>query len=87
MSDATELERLAEADGALFIRTATGSWAVRDKDGITIAIGCMSRAEAARMYCSARRPAPARSLRRREGPGMGPRRQHRDALQARSRAP
>jgi hypothetical protein len=47
----TELERLAEADGATFIPSGTGSWAVRDKDGMTIARGALSRAEAARLYC------------------------------------
>jgi hypothetical protein len=51
MTDATELERLAEADGATFIRSATGAWWVRDKDGIIVVRGALSRAEAARLYC------------------------------------
>jgi hypothetical protein len=54
MSDASELERLAEADGATFIRSANGAWWARDKDGITIVRGALSRAEAARMYCEDR---------------------------------
>jgi hypothetical protein len=54
MSDATELERLAEADGATFIRSATGAWFARDKDGITIVRGALSRAEAVVLYCEDR---------------------------------
>src|SRR5712664_2906199 len=54
MSDATELERLAEADGATFLRSATGAWWARDKDGITIVRGALSRAEAAVLYCEDR---------------------------------
>jgi hypothetical protein len=54
MSDASELERLAEADGATFIRSATGAWWARDKDGITIVRGALSRAEAVVMYCEDR---------------------------------
>jgi hypothetical protein len=52
MSDATrELERLAEADGATFLRSTTGACYARDKDGITVVFGALSRAEAARAYC------------------------------------
>jgi hypothetical protein len=47
----SELERLAEADGATFIRTATGAWWARDNSGITVVRGALSRAEAARLYC------------------------------------
>jgi hypothetical protein len=47
----TELERLADADGATFIRSATGAWWAKDKDGITIVRGALSRGEAARLYC------------------------------------
>jgi hypothetical protein len=55
MPDAlTELERLAEADGATFLRSATGAWWARDNDGITIVRGAMSRAEAALLYCEDR---------------------------------
>jgi hypothetical protein len=54
MSDASELERLAELDGATFIRSATGSWYARDRDGITIVRGAPSRAEAAVLYCEDR---------------------------------
>jgi hypothetical protein len=54
MTDAIELERLAEADGATFIRSATGAWWAKDKDGITIVRGAMSRAEAAVQYCEDR---------------------------------
>jgi hypothetical protein len=54
MSDATEIERLAEADGATFLRAATGAWWARDKDGVTIVRGALSRAEAARLYCEDR---------------------------------
>jgi hypothetical protein len=52
MSDVShELERLAEADGATFLRSANGAWWARDRDGITIVRGALSRAEAARLYC------------------------------------
>jgi hypothetical protein len=51
MTNATELERLAEADGATFLRSATGAWWAKDKDGITIVRGALSRAEAALQYC------------------------------------
>jgi hypothetical protein len=51
MADTSEFERLAEADGAPFIRTATGVWWARDKDGITVVRGAMSKAEAGRLYC------------------------------------
>ena len=51
MTDVThELERLAEADGATLTRTATGAWYARDKDGMTVVRGALSRAEAARLY-------------------------------------
>jgi hypothetical protein len=53
MSEHTsELERLAEADGATFVRSATGAWWA--KDGITIVRGALSRAEAAVLYCEDR---------------------------------
>jgi hypothetical protein len=52
MTDA--LENLAEADGATFIRSATGAWWAKDKDGITIVRGALSRAEAVVMYCEDR---------------------------------
>jgi hypothetical protein len=51
MAVISELVRLAEADGATFIRSATGAWWARDKDGVTIARGALSRAEAALRYC------------------------------------
>jgi hypothetical protein len=51
VTDASELERLAEADGATLLRSATGAWWAKDKDGITIVRGAESRAEAARLYC------------------------------------
>jgi hypothetical protein len=51
MTDATELDRLAEADGATFIHTASGKWWARDKDGITVVQGALSRAEAVLLYC------------------------------------
>jgi hypothetical protein len=51
MSDVSDLERLAEADGATFLRSATGAWWAKDKDGITIVRGALSRAEAAVQYC------------------------------------
>src|SRR5579871_4649575 len=50
MNDAAELERLAEADGAQLIRTATGAWYAKDRDGITVVRGALSRAEAALHY-------------------------------------
>jgi hypothetical protein len=50
MNAPSELERLAEEDGATFIRSATGAWYARDKDGITIVRGALSRAEAAVLY-------------------------------------
>jgi Protein of unknown function (DUF3363) len=46
-----ELQRLAEADGAMFIHTAAGTWQANDKDGIVIVRDTMSIAEAARLYC------------------------------------
>jgi hypothetical protein len=52
MSD--ELERLAEADGATFIRSATGAWWARDKDGMVIVRGALSKAEAVVLYCEDR---------------------------------
>jgi hypothetical protein len=51
MSDATELERLAEADGATFSQSDDGEWSVKDKHGLLIADGALSQAEAARLYC------------------------------------
>jgi hypothetical protein len=51
MSDISELERLAELDGATLIRSATGAWWAKDKDGIVIVRGALSRAEAAVLYC------------------------------------
>jgi hypothetical protein len=52
MTDATnELERLAEADGAKLIRTVTGSWWAKDRDGVVIVRGALSRVEAAVQYC------------------------------------
>ncbi len=47
----SELERLAEADGATFTPSGTGSWRVQDRHGVIIASGAMSRAEAAILYC------------------------------------
>jgi hypothetical protein len=46
-----ELERLAEADGATFIRTPMGAWWAKDRDGIVLVRGALSRVEAARLYC------------------------------------
>jgi hypothetical protein len=51
MTDATELEHLAEADGAQLLRALTGAWWAKDRDGITVVRGAMSRAEAALLYC------------------------------------
>jgi hypothetical protein len=52
MSDAlNEFERLAEADGATFTPSGTGSWRVQDRHGLIIARGALSRVEAARLYC------------------------------------
>jgi hypothetical protein len=56
MDTLTELERLAEADGATFLRSAIGAWWAKDKDGITIVRGALSRAEAALQYCEDRDP-------------------------------
>jgi hypothetical protein len=50
----SELERLAEEDGALFTRSLTGSWSVCDADGAVISRGALSRAEAAVLYCEDR---------------------------------
>jgi hypothetical protein len=47
----TELERLAEADGAMFTPNGTGSWRVQDRHGVIIVRGALSRAEAALIYC------------------------------------
>jgi hypothetical protein len=54
MTGPSELERLVEADGGTLIRSATGAWYARDKDGITIVRGALSRAEAAVLYCEDR---------------------------------
>lgn len=54
MTETSELERLAEADGATFIRSATGAWYAKDRDGIVIVRGALSRAEAAVHYCEDR---------------------------------
>jgi hypothetical protein len=50
MTDATELERLAEADGATFHQSHAGAWAVRDRDNAVVASGCLSKVEAAIRY-------------------------------------
>ncbi len=49
MTDA--LTELAEADGATFTPSGTGSWRVQDRHGVIIARGALSRAEAALLYC------------------------------------
>jgi hypothetical protein len=52
MADVTrELERLAEDDGATFTKTPTGAWWAKDRDGIVIVRGALSRREAAVLYC------------------------------------
>lgn len=51
---ASELERLAEADGATIDRAAAGSWYVKDRDGAIVVRGALSRAEAALLYCEDR---------------------------------
>jgi hypothetical protein len=45
------LARLAEADGATFTPSGTGTWRVQDRHGVIIASGALSRDEAARLYC------------------------------------
>jgi hypothetical protein len=47
----TNDERLAEGDGATFIRTASGKWWAKDRGGFMVVRGVRSRAEAARLYC------------------------------------
>ena len=52
MTDASELVRLAEANGARFRRgSESDRWAAKAGDGMTIVSGAMSIAEAARLYC------------------------------------
>jgi hypothetical protein len=46
-----ELERLAEADGAMFTRSPTGAWYAKDRDGVVIVRGALSKTEAAVLYC------------------------------------
>jgi hypothetical protein len=53
------LERLAEDDGAHFVQNVAGHWSVTDNDGLVIARGAMSRAEAARLYCEDRDLTPS----------------------------
>jgi hypothetical protein len=48
---ANELERLAEADGAMFIPSGTCAWSAKDRHGVLIVRGALSRVEAARLYC------------------------------------
>jgi hypothetical protein len=54
MAKITEFERLAEAEGATLIRSATGAWYAKDRDGIYVVRGALSRAEAARLYAEDR---------------------------------
>jgi hypothetical protein len=54
MTGPSELEKLVEADGGILIRSATGAWWARDKDGIIVVRGALSRAEAAVLYCEDR---------------------------------
>jgi hypothetical protein len=42
---------LAEAAGVSLIRTAAGKYAARDSDGVYVVRGCLSIAEAARLFC------------------------------------
>jgi hypothetical protein len=49
-----ELVRLAEADGATFQQTPTGAWWAKDRDGIVIVRGALSKTEAAVLYCEDR---------------------------------
>jgi hypothetical protein len=51
--ESNELERLAEADGAVFKRSSAlaGVWYVTDRDEMLIVRGALSKAEAARLYC------------------------------------
>ncbi len=46
-----ELERLAEADGATLTRSPTGVWYAKDRDGVMIVRGALSKVEAAVLYC------------------------------------
>jgi hypothetical protein len=46
-----ELERLAEAHGATFTRTPMGAWWAKDRNGVVVVRGALSRAEAACLYC------------------------------------
>jgi hypothetical protein len=50
----TELERLALADGATFMRTPFGAWWAKDKDGLIVVRGALSKFEAALRYCDDR---------------------------------
>jgi hypothetical protein len=54
MPEISELERLAEADGATFIPSGTGAWSVKDRHGMVIVRGALSRVEAAVLYCEDR---------------------------------
>jgi hypothetical protein len=55
MTDISEFERLAEADGATFLQIrTTGLWGAVDREGMVIVPyvdGAMSKVEAARLYC------------------------------------
>jgi hypothetical protein len=47
----SELERLAEEDGAVITRSPHGVWYAKDKDGVTVVHGALSKVEAAVLYC------------------------------------
>jgi hypothetical protein len=51
MTEASVFIQLAEADGATFQRSPLVAWYAKDRDGITVVFGALSRAEAARAYC------------------------------------
>jgi hypothetical protein len=54
MDTNNELVRLAEEDGATFIRSKTGAWYAKDRDGVMVVHGALSHAEAAVLYCEDR---------------------------------
>jgi hypothetical protein len=46
--------RLAEEDGGTFQQMATGAWWAKDRDGMVIVRGALSKTEAAVLYCEDR---------------------------------
>jgi hypothetical protein len=54
-----DYKRLAEAAGAVFTLSRAGEWLVKDRHGVTIVRGVLSKAEAVRLYCEDKDLTPA----------------------------